>query len=71
MVSFVLANAFLDKFGGDSLAELDSAFGEYKAYCKSAAAKKTRPKAEETPAADKHVHSDREPEGNEDAVGEF
>ena len=68
MVSFVLANAFLDKFGGDSLADLDAAFGEYKAYCRSAGAMQTS--RHDTPVAD-NVHADREPEGNEDAVGEF
>lgn len=35
MVSFVLARAFIDKFGGDNLTDMRLAFSAYVSYCKS------------------------------------
>lgn len=68
MVCLVLADALLEKFGGDNVADLETAIGEYKAYCKSAGGSG---KGDKKVAAAQNPHQDREPEGNEDAVGEF
>ncbi|HEY9870541.1 MAG TPA: hypothetical protein V6D08_15355, partial [Candidatus Obscuribacterales bacterium] len=35
MVSFVLARAFLDKFGGDNITDMRLAFSAYVSYCHS------------------------------------
>ncbi|MGH9549907.1 MAG: chorismate synthase [Terriglobales bacterium] len=67
MVCFVLANAFVDKFGGDSMADLETAVTNYASYCRTLRDSQERPVGHET----EDVHADREPEGNEDAVGEF
>lgn len=70
MVCLVLANALLDKFGGDSIADLEAAVGEYKIYCQSAPG--TRIDEGHHPSNEREgAQTDREPEGNEDSVGEF
>jgi chorismate synthase len=68
MVCLVLANAFVDKFAGDSIIDLESAFTSYESYCKAPAGADNRDRVGQ---ASESGHRDAEPEGNEDAVGEF
>jgi chorismate synthase len=68
MVCLVLANAVLDKFGGDTITDIENAFNSYARFCQS-------------PQVDSGIVSDAgevepvtdmlEPAGSEDAVGEF
>ncbi|HEY9755356.1 MAG TPA: chorismate synthase [Oculatellaceae cyanobacterium] len=68
MVCLVLANAVLDKFGGDTLTDIRNAFNSYVEFCQA-------------PDLDSGIESDAhedissnnmlEPTGSEDAVGEF
>lgn len=67
MVCLVLANAMVDKFGGDSIGDLKASFLEYEKFCRK-----------DDGANGKHAHAaiessnmDAEPEGNESALGEF
>ncbi len=69
MVCLVLANALVDKLAGDSIADMDAAIKEYRAYCQSPGGWGEQ---EVVPSPQGNgVNADREPEGNEDAVGEF
>ncbi|HEY9775179.1 MAG TPA: chorismate synthase [Planktothrix sp.] len=68
MVCLVLANAFVDKFAGDSIADMEAAVRNYEKYCLNPAAQIEHEKVSPTQAT---VQSDAEPQGNEDAVGEF
>jgi chorismate synthase len=67
MVCFVLADAFLEKFGGDSIVELEAAINGYYTYCRSTGVAK----GTEKESMSEKVRGDKEPEGNEDSVGEF
>ncbi|HEY9677201.1 MAG TPA: chorismate synthase [Drouetiella sp.] len=67
MVNLVLANAFLDKFGGDSFADLQASFAEYEKFC----AKENKSNGKHIGASTPATNMDAEPEGNESAVGEF
>ncbi len=67
MVCLVLANAMVDKFGGDSIADLKASFLEYEKFCRNGHGKNG--KHEEVVAEPQRM--DAEPEGNEDALGEF
>ncbi len=69
MVCLVLANAMVDKFAGDSISDLKASFSEYEKFCRSSGNDKNG-KHEEGAAPDLQG-VDAEPEGNEDAVGEF
>lgn len=65
MVCLVLASAMTDKFAGDSMTDMDLAIKEYEQYCRSPQGIK---QGTNQPF---ETIEDREPEGNEDAVGEF
>jgi chorismate synthase len=69
MVCLVLANAFLDKFAGDSIADLTLSFQEYEKYCREQGGQQNE--NESLPNGDAKAGNDLEPEANEDAVGEF
>jgi chorismate synthase len=69
MVCLVLANAFLDKFAGDSIADLTLSFQEYEKYCRQQGSQQN--KNESIANGDEKGGNDLEPEANEDAVGEF
>jgi chorismate synthase len=81
MVSIVLANAILDKFGGDTITDIKSAFYNYVRFCKAphgkngASSKMDEKKDQKTTdqkTDDKLTGSNMlEPTGSEDAVGEF
>lgn len=68
MVCLVLANAILDKFGGDTLTDIRNAFNSYVEFCQS-------PDLESGIGSDAHEDTSSnnmlEPTGSEDAVGEF
>jgi len=66
MVCFVLADALLEKFGGDSVVELEAAINGYYSYCRSTGVEKSSQRI-----TSENIQSDKEPEGNEDSVGEF
>lgn len=67
MVCLVLANAFTDKFGGDNIADMEAAVNSYAAHCRTLG---RTDNGMQGPGGDS-IHTDKEPEGNEDAVGEF
>ncbi|CAN5448133.1 chorismate synthase [soil metagenome] len=67
MVCLVLANAMVDKFGGDSIADLKSSFLEYEKFCRNGEGKNGKHEH----AASQSPSMDAEPEGNESALGEF
>ncbi|MBI2810243.1 MAG: chorismate synthase [Candidatus Melainabacteria bacterium] len=67
MVCLVLANAMVDKFGGDSIADLKSSFLEYEKFCRKDEGKNGKHEH----AAIESPSMDAEPEGNESALGEF
>jgi len=69
MVCLVLANAFLDKFAGDSFADLTLSFQEYEKYCREQGSHQTA--IASIGKADEKAENDLEPQANEDAVGEF
>ena len=72
MVCLVLANAVLEKFGGDSMTDLKTSIGEYRRYCKSAPIRQSeQTNSRGSSESIENVHTDKEPEGNEDSVGEF
>lgn len=69
MVCLVLANAVLDKFGGDTIDDLKKSLVEYEKFCQS-------PNFAGHAYAHPHAVTEvsditLEPQGNEDAVGEF
>ena len=68
MVCFVLANAFIDKFAGDSISDLKLAFNDYKRYVGDFKQRAVAVKAGSFPELSS---SEGEPEANEDALGEF
>ncbi len=68
MVCLVLANAVLDKFGGDTITDIKNALVSYERFCQSPdLGKGTVSDAHQTEA----VTNMLEPAGSEDAVGEF
>lgn len=67
MVCLVLANAMIDKFGGDSIGDLKASFMDYEKFCRKDGS--TNGKHEH--ALVDAVNTDAEPEGNESALGEF
>jgi chorismate synthase len=67
MVCLVLANAMVDKFGGDSIADLKASFLEYEKFCK----KESEKNGKHDGAVIQPTTMDAEPEGNESALGEF
>lgn len=68
MVCLVLANAFLDKFAGDSMADLTLSFQEYEKFCREQG---SRHSVNDSINNGDETAGDLEPEANEDAVGEF
>ncbi len=69
MVCLVLANAVLDKFGGDNIEDLKKSFDQYEQFCRS-------PKFAGYEFANPQLGTEGgdtmlEPSGNEDAAGEF
>ena len=68
MVCLVLANAVLDKFGGDNIDDLKKSFDEYERFCRSPKFAGHQLLNAQAQAA---VGDALEPQGNEDAVGEF
>jgi len=68
MVCLVLANALVDKFAGDSIADMEAAVKEYRNYCQSPGGWGQQ---EVVAPSGNGINTDKEPEGNEDAVGEF
>jgi chorismate synthase len=87
MVSLVLANAILDKFGGDTISDIKAAFDNYVSFCKAPQNKNgitaetngtsdlngvNREEYKTNTTDDKLTGSNMlEPTGSEDAVGEF
>ncbi len=68
MVCLVLANAVLDKFGGDNILDLKQAFEEYQKFCHSPNFANANANTDQlAESSDLSL----EPQGNEDAVGEF
>lgn len=68
MVCFVLAEAVIDKFGGDNLIDVREAFTGYQNYCSSLSRNVNVSGASRR--EDSHI-TDAEPTGNEDSLGEF
>jgi hypothetical protein len=72
MVSLVLANAVLDKFGGDTITDIKAAFDNYVRFCKAPHGKSGITSETVDKTDDKLTGSNMlEPTGSEDAVGEF
>jgi len=74
MVCLILANAVLDKFGGDNIYDLKKAVDDYRQFCQtpkfakpSVQAKSGSPSGSQSMSAEQA----KEPTGNEDAAGEF
>jgi chorismate synthase len=68
MVCLVLANAVLDKFGGDTITDIANAFNAYVQFCQSPAPGHG---IDADTSHDLSVSNMLEPAGSEDAVGEF
>ena len=68
MVCLVLANAVMDKFGGDTIADIRKAFDSYTEFCQSP---DLNSGIESDAQDDTSASSMLEPTGSEDAVGEF
>lgn len=67
MVCLVLANAMVDKFGGDSIGDAKASFLEYEKFCR----KDSGTNGKHDHATIQATNMDAEPEGNESALGEF
>jgi len=67
MVCLVLANAMIDKFGGDSIGDLKASFMDYEKFCRKDGSANGKQKHTLVDT----VSIDAEPEGNESALGEF
>ena len=68
MICLVLANAVLDKFGGDNIYDLKKSLEEYRLFCESPKFSKPLVKGKPDSAT---ADQAKEPTGNEDAAGEF
>lgn len=73
MVCITLATAVLEKFGGDNVKDLKKSFDEYQSFCRSRSFSSTQSLHNKTifNAAEDSEKIFQEPQGNEDAVGEF